>query len=83
MSIHTSIDLLNSKDPEFIKATTGTPEQLEEWEDDNGPVADRPGVRLDDSNNEWLEETEDEYGGWVIDISKLPPEATHILITRG
>ena len=27
-------------------------------------------------------ETYDEYGGWVIDLSKLPKDATHIYIHR-
>ena len=27
-------------------------------------------------------QTDDEYGGWVIDLSKLPKDATHIYIHR-
>lgn len=82
MSIQTNINLLNANDPEYIKATTTSPEALEEWEDENGPISEQPGAVMDDSNNEWLEETDEEYGGWLIEIAKLPPAATHIHIFR-
>ncbi len=77
MSIQTSIQFLNANDPEFVKAQE-TPESWAEWSDENGGA---PGAVI-----EWeggYEETEDEYGGWIIDLADIPPGTTHIYITRG
>ncbi len=82
MSIQTSIKFLNANDPKFVAAKNGTPEQIEEWEAENGSIEDRPGADLGDFNNDSIEETNDEYGGYLIDISKIPSEATHIVIYR-
>lgn len=81
MGVYTNIGLLNANDPEFLAAKNGTPEQLEEWEGDNGTIQDRPGAIM--SGHDFYEETEDEYGGWLIKIADLPKEATHIIIHRG
>jgi hypothetical protein len=82
MSIQTNIKFLNANDPEFIAAKNGTPEEREEWEDINGSIEDRPGADLGDFDNGSIEHTEDEYGGYVIDISKIPSDATHIVVFR-
>lgn len=81
MSIQTSIMFLNSNDPEYQAALKGTPEERYEWESEWGSFEDRPGKPLDvDSDS--LRETEDEYGGWIVDLSKLPEGTTHIVIFR-
>lgn len=83
MSISTSFKLLNSNDPKFIAARDGTPEEREEYESDNwGNIDDTPGHPLDLEEEDFVEYTEEEYGGWIIDLSKLPKNATHIKIFR-
>jgi hypothetical protein len=82
MSIQTSIVFLNANDPEFIKARDGTPEEREEWEEFNGNIEDRPGAKIEDVDNEAVWNTEDEYGGDVIELSKIPKDATHICVYR-
>jgi hypothetical protein len=82
MGVYTNIEFRNANDPEYLAAVAGTPEQLEEWEDENGPIADRPGARLD-IRASVVQETEDEYGGWIIPICAIPTDATHIVIHRG
>jgi len=84
MGVYTNIEFRNANDPEFIAAKNGTDEEREEWEDENGIIADRPGGHCDAIDGEQcIEETEDEYGGWIIDLSKIPKDATHIVIHRG
>lgn len=83
MSIQTSIQFLNANDPEFIAAKNGTPEEIEEWEDDHGPMQDRPGKEIECAEGEGYEETDDEYGGWIIALTDVPKDTTHIVISRG
>lgn len=88
MGIYTNIDFFNASDSKFVAAKNGTQEEREKWEDDNGKIANRPGARieagsLDFDTHECIEETDDEYGGWIIDLSKLPPNTTHIVVHRG
>lgn len=80
MSIQLSVAILDGNDPEFLDATTGTPQQLEEWEDEHGSINDRPGAHIASCYNcDAVTETNDEYGGLLIDLSKLPEGATHIV----
>lgn len=83
MGVYTNIEFRNANDPEFIKAKNGTPEEREEWEDENGPIADRPGAIVDPQDGEGYTETNDEYGGWIIAVADIPKNATHIVIHRG
>lgn len=80
MSTSTYITFLNANDPVFQKALTD-PEVKMDWEEDHGPIDRNPGreIYTDESA---VEETDDEYGGWVIDLSKIPKDATHIKVTR-
>jgi hypothetical protein len=78
---HTTIHFLNSNDPEY-KAALEKEEEKEKWEDENGPIEWNPGARIE-TEEEFYEETSEEYGGWIIDLSKVPPGATHIKVERG
>ena len=80
MSTTTYIKLLNSNDPKFMTARDGSPEDKESWEDYYGPIENMPGAEIECDN--FYEETDEEYGGWIIDLSKIPKEATHIKINR-
>lgn len=81
MSIQTTFHFRNENDPDYLKAKNGTEEEREAWEDENGCVVDRPGARIDDFLvDSW--ETEDEYGGLVINLRSVPKNATHLVITR-
>ena len=82
MSIQTNIEFRNANDPEFLAAKNGTPDQLDEWEEFNGLIEDRPGAEVENFDNDCIKHTSDEYGGWIIDISKIPSTATHIVISR-
>lgn len=83
MSVSTYFKLLNANDPRFIAARDGSPEEREDYQWNNcGPIEDAPGHPLDLEESDFAEETEEEYGGWIIDLSKLPKEATHIKIER-
>lgn len=81
MGVYTHIEFRNANDPEFIAAKNGTEEEREEWQDLEGDFESRPGAEI--KCREAVEETEDEYGGWIIDLSKIPKDATHIVIHRG
>lgn len=83
MSVQTSIEFLNANDPAFVAARDGTPEQRQEWEDDEGPFEQRPGARVECQRGEGYTETDEEYGGWIIPIDKIPVGTTHIHIYRG
>ena len=83
MSTSTYIESLNANDPKFVRATTGTPEELQKWEDENGPISERPGADVEPGPGEGYTETEEEYGGWLIAIKDLPRGTTHIHVTRG
>jgi hypothetical protein len=83
MSICTSIDFFNSTETRFRAALT-TPETKAAWEEEYGPVEDRPGHLVAyGSDHESISETNDEYGGWIIDLSKIPGGTTHIVVHRG
>lgn len=81
MSIQTNIQFRNENDPEFIKATTGSFADLQEWEDENGMVHERPGAKLEGGDSA-IVETDDEYGGFVITLADIPKGTTHIVIFR-
>ena len=40
------------------------------------------GEIIEEDRKEWLEETDDEYGGVLIEPSKLPKDATHVWVFR-
>ena len=80
MSISTSIQLVNAKDPKFLAATLDE-DKKEEWIDENGNFIGAI-IERDDDREPCVEETDDEYGGFLIDISKLPANATHIWVYR-
>lgn len=86
MSTSTYFKLLNANDPKFLTARDGTPEEKKNWEEDFGPFDTNPGAPLYPydvyKEGDFIEETDEEYGGWLIDLSKLPKEATHIKIER-
>mgnify|MGYP001590178205 CR=1 FL=1 len=87
MGVYTNIEFRNANDPDFINARDGTAEERQYWEDDNGPMNDRPGALLDTTMQpdtaEAITETNDEYGGWIIELAKIPPNTTHIVVHRG
>lgn len=83
MSISTSFYFLNGNDPKFLAAKNGTPEEQENWTDNYGPFDIRPGADLEIEEFDVVEETEEEYGGWLIPVDKIPKNCTHILISRG
>mgnify|MGYP003680217292 CR=1 FL=1 len=83
MGTYTSIEFRNANDPEFIKAKSGTPEEIEEWEDDNGLISYRPGKGIEVKEEDVVEYTDEEYGGWIIPVDKLPEGTTHIVVSRG
>lgn len=83
MGVYTNIRFLNENDPEFIKAKNGTDEERQEWEDDNGgSIEDIPGAIMWDTEVP-KRDTEDEYGGFVVRVSDIPKDATHIYVWRG
>ena len=82
MGVYTHIDLLNANDPEFVKAKNGTAEEQEAWQDNNGTFEDRPGAPYGYVDGGFYTETDDEYGGWLIKVSDIPKDATHIIIHR-
>lgn len=81
MGVYTYITFVNANAPDFIAAKNGTDEQREEWEDENGNIEDRPGAPVP-HDEEIINETEDEYGGWLIRVEDIPKDATHIVIYR-
>ncbi len=82
MSVETSIVFLNDQDPAYKAAVNGSPEQLELWEENHGPISWRPGAELICGTDEGYEETDEEYGGWIIDLKCIPAGTTHIHISR-
>ena len=83
MGVYTHIEFLNANDPRFVKATTGTPKKLQKWENENGPVSERPGAYVEPGPGEGYTETEEEHGGWLIALKDIPRGTTHIHISRG
>ena len=82
MSVSTNFKLLNSNDPKYIEARTGEYLVKDCWEDDNGLIEYAPGKQIEIDQWDYVEETDEEYGGWIIDLSKIPENATHIKVTR-
>lgn len=82
MSYSIHADFLNGNDEKYLNAVNGTPEQLKEWEEENGTILDNPGAVIDTGNAGIVEETEDEYGGILIAIADIPKGATHIHVCR-
>lgn len=81
MSIRTDIEFRNANYPDYLEAIK-TPEGYKEWEEDNGRIVNRPGARIEDTDD-LVTETDDEYGGWIIAVKDIPTNATHIVISRG
>lgn len=79
MSIRTHITFLNGNDPNYLEVK-GSPELTKQWEENWGPIEDHPGAEIE--ADDIVQETNEEYGGWLIKLSDLPKEATHILIRR-
>lgn len=84
MSISTNIEFRNVNDPKYLAAIS-TPEGKAKWQDDEGPITDRPGARCGNykQTEDAIKYTNDEYGGWIVDLSKVPPGTTHVVISRG
>lgn len=82
MSIQTNIEFLNSRDPEFTDAILGGSEKLEKWEKEHGNISDRPGAPIEEDGDDGVYETDDEYGGYVIDLAFIPERTTHIVVYR-
>lgn len=83
MSISTSITFLNANDSKFLAAKNGNAEERGDWTDSWGDFEKRPGAVIEMDEDEVVEETEEEYGGWLIPVDKIPKNCTHILISRG
>lgn len=81
MSVYTQFQFLDQTDPDYLAAKSGSDKKQEEWEDEYGPFNLRPGKPVE-GDAICIEETEEEYGGWLIDLSKIPKKATHILVYR-
>ena len=82
MGIYTSIDFLNANDEAYLKALNGTEAEKEDWEMNEGSLTDIAGAMIW-KQNDAVTETEHEYGGWLVDLSKIPENATHVLVSRG
>lgn len=81
MSVRTHIQFRNANDAGYREAIS-TQEGRKEWEENNGPIEDRPGTEIEDMDD-LVTETNDEYGGWIIAVKDIPRSATHIVISRG
>lgn len=81
MSIQTNIQFLSPNEPAWAKANKGTEEQQKAYADDYGYVMAEYGGPLD-YDDSVVQETDDEYGGWVIAVKDIPKDATHIYISR-
>jgi len=81
MSVSTHISFLNGNDPDFLAAKNWNDDEREHWQEWEGNFDERPGKTLE-TPSDAVEETEDEYGGWIIDLSKIPKETTHIVVYR-
>jgi hypothetical protein len=77
MSISTSIRLVNQNDSKYLAATRDNDKRVE-WEDEEGNFIGS--ILPYETSRHCCEETDDEYGGYLIDISKLPANATHIWV---
>lgn len=64
----------------FLRGELSEKEQ-DELEINQWIIDNRRGAEIDIDNA--VEETEDEYGGLIIDLEKIPREVTHILVVRG
>ncbi len=83
MSTSTYFEFRNINDPKYIAAISD-PESLKEWEEYNGLISNRPGTLIGEYNDRTIvQETDDEYGGWIIPIADIPKETTHIIVSRG
>lgn len=81
MSISTHIHFCNVNDSKYLQAI-GTPDGLAEWENEYGDIENNPGATIEEGADSAITDTDDEYGGWIVDLSKVPKDATHIKITR-
>lgn len=82
MSVNTYFEFRNVNDLKYLEAINGTEEDKQEWEDNYGAIDIRPGASIE-GFDEIIEETGEEYDGWIIPIDKIPKSATHIIISRG
>ena len=81
--IHTAFYFLNSQNPDFLAAKNGTEKEKEHYQDNNGTFENNPGTMIDCASKGFVKETDEEYGGWIIDVRNLPPGTTHIKVERG
>lgn len=79
--ICTNFTFLNQNDPEYLAALNGTPQEQLDWEDEYGKFHLRPGKSVRGTQS-CIEDIEEEFGGWLIDLSKVPENATHLLVYR-
>jgi hypothetical protein len=82
MSIQINIKFLNACNPKFMKALNGSSQEQEEWQEDNGTFTDRPGAVIECDGDDGVYKTDDEYGGYVIELACIPEGTTHIAIYR-
>lgn len=61
MSISTQIRFLDGNDKFFLRAKESE-ESKAKWEEEWGPMEDRPGSEIEDLHDA-IRETDDEYGG--------------------
>ena len=80
MSTQTSIYFLNANHPDFVAAKEADDK---ESEDNYGTFENNPGYCMDCDHGRFYKKTDEEYGGWIVDLSNLPPGTTHIKIERG
>lgn len=81
MGVYTHFKFLDQKDPDYLAAKNGSPQEQNDWQDDYGEFDLRPGKPVD-GDQVCIEETNEEYGGWLVDLSKIPEKATHLLVYR-
>lgn len=74
MSYSISAQATNQNSQKFIDASK------DDYDIDEGIT--QYGEIIEEQRCEWLEETDDEYGGVLIDLSKLPKDATHVWVYR-
>jgi len=86
MSTQTMVFALNANEPEFLKSLRdveqGITSECDHAAEFSGTPENNPGAEVLHDEGA-IRETDDEYGGWVVDLSKLPASATHIKIING
>jgi len=87
MGLDTHVEFRNSEDVEFKRILeNGTDDEIEDLFLENFiyDIDDRKGklIQNSNSNSDAVQETNDEYGGFIIDLSKIPKETTHIVVVN-